>query len=356
MNTEQGGDGQGISRRSLLAGAGAAAGLALTSAAERALAAEPTAKSESTGQPVTIGAGKWRYELVENWGAPPEGMKYDFGCAIVADSRDNIYVHSHAQKMVLVFNRGGKLLRDFSADFAGSGAGSGHPSGHGTYLSHENGEDFLYFSVLAPYHQVIKTDLAGKVVMRIGQVKEAGPRSIQFSFNQPTDCAIAPNGDIYVCEGYGGNMVHRFSAQGKHIQTIGRPGKGPGEFTTCHGVWIDTRKSDPELYVADRNNSRLQVFALSGELKREVKEGIRQPCCFYQHKNVLFVPDLDKVVTILDKEDKVVAQLGDGRVVTDESAFQTPHALTVDSRGDFYCVEWVPDARLRKFRRAPEKA
>lgn len=354
MNREGNGEGQGISRRKLLAGAGvAAAGLAL--AGKRAYAEEPAKANEAAAPPLAVGSGKWRYEVVDGWGAPPDGMKYDYGCAIVVDAKDNVYVHSHAQKMVLVFNRRGKLLRDFSTDFAGTGAGSGHPSGHGTYLAHENGEDFLYFSVLAPYHQVIKTDLDGKVIMRIGQVKEEGPRSIKFPFNMPTDCAVAPNGDVYVCEGYGGNMVHRFTTAGKFVQTIGKPGKGPGQFTTCHGIWVDTRKSDPELYVADRNNNRLQVFALSGELKREVKEGIRQPCCFYQYKNVLFVPDLDKVVTILDKEDKVVAQLGDGHALTDPSAFVAPHALTVDSHGDFYCVEWVPDARLRKFHRSPAK-
>ena len=354
MDAEQHEESTGISRRQLLAGAGAAA---LALAGKPAFAAEPAKTEVSTTPPtpVVVGTGKWRYELVEGWGAPPDGMKYDYGCAIVVDGKDNVYVHSHAQKMVLVFNRRGKLLRDFSTDFAGSGIGSGHPSGHGAYLAQENGEEFLYFSVLAPYHQVIKTDLGGKVIMRIGQVKESGPSAIQFPFNMPTDCAVAPNGDLYVCEGYGGNMVHRFTSEGKFVQTIGKPGKGPGQFTTCHGIWVDTRKHDPELYVADRNNNRLQIFALSGELKREVREGIRQPCCFYQHQNMLFVPDLDKVVTILDKQDKVVAQLGDGHALTDASAFVAPHALTIDSRGDFYCVEWVPDARLRKFRRAPVK-
>jgi DNA-binding beta-propeller fold protein YncE len=351
MREKSGPSGAELSRRKFLAATGATvAGLAVGG---RVAAEEIAPKT-----PVTIGSGKWAYTLVDGWGAPPDGMKYDFGCAIVVDARDRVYVHSHAQKMVLVFDRDGKLLSDFNADFAGSGSGSGNPSGHGLYHQKAGRDEFLYFSVLEPYHEVVKTDLNGKVLMRLGQVKEESSTSIKFPFNMPTDVAVAPNGDLYVAEGYGGNKVHRFDEHGKFIQTIGEPGKGPGQFTTPHGIWIDTRKAkhEPEVYVADRNNNRLQVFTLDGKLKREVKEGIRQPCCFYPYKNVMFVPDLDKVVTILDENDAVVAQLGDGRTVTDDSAFKAPHALTVDSHGDLYVVEWVPDARLRKFKHTPQKA
>src|SRR5207245_554273 len=117
---------------------------------------------------------------------------------------------------------------------------------------------------------------------------------IQFNFNQPTDLAIAPNGDIYVAEGYGGNMVHQFDRNGKFIRTIGRPGKAPGEFNTPHGIWIDTRKGEPEVYVADRTNGRVQVFTLNGTLKRTIADGIvRNPCCFHPYKGKMFIPDLD---------------------------------------------------------------
>jgi peptidylamidoglycolate lyase len=334
-----------ISRRGLLAGAGAA-GLALAAGA----GASPL---EAAGG--IIGQGRWRYELVPGWGIPPDGIRYGFGCAVVVDARDRVYVHTQAQQMVLVFDREGTLLGDFSTDFAGTRTASGHASGHGLYLAREGRHEFLYFTVLAPFHQVIKTDLQGRVLLRIGQVREESSTSARFPLNQPTDCAVAPSGDIYVCEGYGGNVVHRFNAQGKYLQTIGKPGKGAGEFSTCHGIWVDTRRGEPELYVADRNNSRLQVFSLGGELRREIREGIRQPCCFYQHKDLLFIPDLDKVVTLLDRQDRVVAQLGDGRTDPGDLAFQMPHAVAVDSRGDLYCVEWVPDARLRKFRHAPRK-
>lgn len=341
METGDSAGAAGITRRSFLTAAGVVvAGAAVGGAAEAA---------DSPRSGVTIGSGKWTYTLVEGWGAPPEGMKYEWGCAIVVDSKDRVYVHSRAAKSVLVFNRSGKLINDFGAEFA--------KTGHGLYHHRQGPDEYLFFTD-HPRNLVVKTDLAGKVLMRIGQVREENTTSIKFPFNQPTDVAVAPNGDIWVCEGYGANVVHRFNQYGKFIRTLGSPGKGPGQFTTCHGIWVDIRRSaeNPEVYVADRNNARIQVFDTDGQLKRIIHNGIRQPCCLYEHKGMMFVPDLDKVVTILDGHDRVAAQLGDGRGSADAEAFKTPHALTVDSRGDLYVVEWVPDARLRKFKHTPRKA
>lgn len=337
-----------LTRRGFLGAAGAAA-------AGLALGSEGSAQEKT---PVTLGSGAWTYTLVDGWGAPPPGMTFKMGCAVVVDSKDQVYVHSQADKMVVVYDKNGKILRDFGADFTGTGGAINRPSCHGLYLQKVGNDEFLYFSVLNPYHQVIKTDLEGKVLMRLGKVASESSTSISAPFNNPTDVAVAPNGDLYVCEGYGGNVVRRFDAQGKALGVIGTPGSGPGQFKTCHGIWVDTRRGkDPELYVADRNNGRVQVFSLEGQLKREIKEGMRKPCCFYQHRGALLIPDLDKVVTILNRQDKVVAHLGDGNAPgAAPAAFQAPHALTVDSEGSLYVVEWVADARLRKFKYTPVRA
>ncbi len=334
-----------VTRRQLLGVAGAGiAGAALG------------VSSADAQDSVTIGEGRYAYELVRGWGTPPEGITFKMGCAIVADRHDNIYMHSQADRMVVVYDRQGNLLRDFGTDFTGVGGNIQRGACHGLYLHREGGDEFLYFSVLNPYHQVIKTDLHGKILMRIGNVASENSTNIKAPLNNPTDVAVAPNGDIYVCDGYGDQIVRRFSREGKLIQAIGKPGKGPGEFQTCHGIWVDLRgkkKDEPELYIADRANGRLQVFTLDGVLKREVRDQMRNPCCFYTHKELMFVPDLAKVVTILDREDRPVASLGDGSRLQGEAAFQAPHALTVDSRGDLYVIEWVADARLRKFRHRP---
>ncbi|HEX4645984.1 MAG TPA: hypothetical protein VH598_10275, partial [Verrucomicrobiae bacterium] len=137
-----------------------------------------------------------------------------------------------------------------------------------------------------------------------------------------------------------------------------------GTFNTCHGVWINTLKGEPEVYIADRHNDRLEIFSLELEYKRTLSGYVRNPCCFYQHKDKIYIPDLAARVTIIDASDKLVAQLGDGKEADGKTAkpdnaknpalFSAPHALCLDSRGDLYVVEWVNFGRPRKFKHTPQ--
>ena len=108
----------------------------------------------------------------------------------------------------------------------------------------------------------------------------------------------------------------------------------------------------------------MQVYDLDLNYKRTVKpDGLRMPCCFYQHDGHLYIPDLGAQVTILDANDKLVAHLGDGREAdgktnkpdnqTNPALFATPHAMCVDSHGDLYVVEWLDFGRPRKFKHTP---
>ena len=190
---------------------------------------------------------------------------------------------------------------------------------HGLYWSKEGDQEFLYWTenVAAPKGKpklgarVYKTDLDGKILYQIGNVDKETETSQKFDFTNPTDVAVAANGDIYVVDGYGSQLVHRFDKNFKLIKTMGGPGKEHGKFNTCHGIWVNTLKKEPEIYIADRANDRVEVYSLDLEYKRTIR-GVRKPCCFYQHDGQLYVPDLDARVTILDADDKVVAHLGDG--------------------------------------------
>src|SRR5205085_1856552 len=143
---------------------------------------------------VVIGSGHWTYELVDGWGPLPPNLKFGQGCAVVVDSKDNVYVHSRAPQSVIVFDRKGKVLSDWGAEFAATA--------HGLYWHKEGKDEYLFFTD-HPRNLVVKTDLTGKKLLQIGDVKEENSTSIKFPFNQPTDVAIGTNGDIYVCEGYG---------------------------------------------------------------------------------------------------------------------------------------------------------
>ncbi len=323
--------------------------------------------------PVKIGTGRWTYTLDQDWGRLPEGMKFGLGCGIVVDSKDRVYVTSRSNApCVAVFGADGKLEETWSADFAQSvGLGSADEvsaTAHGIYWSKEPGGEFLYFTEnsgkgkegKAIGRRVYKTDLKGKVLYTIGNVDAEDATHQKFDWSNPTDVAVAPNGDIYVVDGYGSQRVSRFDANLKHLKTIGGRGKDNNTFNTCHGVWVSTLNAEPEVYIADRANSRLQVYSLDLEYRRTVAgDFVRNPCCFYQHDGHLFVPDIASVVTVLDPKDQKVAMLGDGKGVAaspgPEAAdkFFRPHALCLDSKGSLYVLEWVGWGRVRKFHHTP---
>jgi len=179
----------------------------------------------------------------------------------------------------------------------------------------------------------------------------------------PTDVAVAPDGTFYVADGYGQDWIHHYDHDGKRIRSWAGPGSEPGKVKGPHGIWVDTRRSEPLIYIADRTNERIQVFTLDGEHVRFV-DGVRRPCCFYQYEDDLFIPDLRSRVTVMGIHDEVVTHLGDDSAGWEQldwprnpaseynpAKFVAPHALTVDSHGDLYVIEWVPTARLRKFAR-----
>jgi peptidylamidoglycolate lyase len=346
----------------------------LAGAASAALAVPgcATRSAQQAPPPARIGSGYSTYEAVADWGKLPAGMTYGWGCGVVVDSRDRVFVTSRsANPCVTIWDRHGNLLEAWSDDFAqkiGYTTAQIKSTAHCIYLSREHGQEFIYWTEnnsgkTTPVYgaRVYKTDLRGKVLYTIGNVEKEGSTSQKFDWTNPTDVAVSPNGDIYVVDGYGSQRVSRFDKNFTPIRTIGGPGKEHGQFNTCHGIWINTLKSEPEVYIADRANGRIEVFSLALDYKRTLLDGeVRNPCCFYQHKDRIYIPDLKSRVTIIDGNDKLVAHLGDGLNQADNKTnpalFAAPHALSVDSHGDLYVVEWVDFGRPRKFKHTPQAA
>jgi hypothetical protein len=357
-------------RRDFL-GSAAAAAAAASAGRVWAAEAEPKGVAGVAMPEVKIGAGKATYTLDPSWGALPEGMKYGFGCGIVVDGQDRVIVTTRSTSpCVAIFDKDGKLVETWSKEFA-AGVGFEKPeqvaaTAHGLYWSKEADGEFLYWTENVAGGKngpkigarVYKTDLKGKVLHTLGNVASEGPASQKFDFTNPTDVAVAPNGDIYIVDGYGSQLVHRFDKSFKHLKTMGGRGKEHGKFNTCHGVWVNTLKTDPEVYIADRANNRIEVYSPELEYKRTV-EGLRAPCCFYQAGGLTYVPELGARVTILDADEKVVAHLGDGAGIKSAEIgkhpdkFATPHALTVTADGSICLLEWLPFGRVRKFKHTP---
>lgn len=299
-----------------------------------------------------IGNGR-TYEWLENWAKLPEGVVFGFTHGVVVDAKDNVYVHNKSKDAVCVFDRDGNFIRSWGPEFQ-NGA-------HGMFLSEEKGKEYLYLAD-NKRHLVMKATLDGEEVWTIGMPDRPDLYESEKQY-KPTDVCVAPNGDFYVFDGYGRSWVHQYTRDAKYIRSIGGPGSEPGKLSCPHGGWIDTRKNSPELYIADRKNNRIQVFTLDGRHLRFITNEMRRPCCFYQWKQEMYVPDLEARVTILDMDDKPIAVLGDNPEApktTDwpnipdklqPGKFNSPHACCVDSRGDLYVAEWISTGRLIKLRR-----
>ena len=172
----------------------------------------------ASADPAIIGHGTHRYRVNLNWGRL-DATRYPMKDAheMVEDSQGRIVLlTNHTQNNVLIYDKSGKLLESWGTEY---------PGAHGLTLSRENGEDFLWISDTSR-HEVIKTTIAGQVVMTLPYPKETG---LYENANEyvPTEVAVSPRGDIYVADGYGKQFVIQYDSQGELVRTFGGRGDDP---------------------------------------------------------------------------------------------------------------------------------
>jgi len=270
------------------------------------------------------------------------------------DKEDNVHIFNQSEDAVVTFDREGSFLNSWGAQFA-KGA-------HGMFLSTEDDAEYLYLTDLQR-HCVTKTTLHGEVVWVLSAPDIPDVYASPEAY-QPTDVAVAPNGDFYVCDGYGQNWIHHYDRNAKYLRSWGGKGSDAGQLDCPHGLWFDTRGEKPLLLVADRGNKRIQIFTPDGRHLGFITDELRLPCCFYQFGQELYIPDLLARVTILDLENKLICHLGDNPDIWQRDGwpnipatdlqpgkFVAPHAVCVDSQGDLYVAEWYEKGRITKLRR-----
>jgi len=304
--------------------------------------------------PLLLGAGDQTYRWVPGWAKLPDGMTLGstHGC-IAIDQADNVYVCTDTENAVVVFDRAGNFLRAFGKELAGGL--------HGMQLRKEGSEEFLYLAHLAR-HQVLKTTLAGEILWTLGYPAESGLYEDPAQF-LPTSVAVAPNGDLYVADGYGLSWIHVFDAERHYKRSFGGLGALRGQFNTCHGLSVVEWKGAQVLVVADRENHRLQVLDLEGRVLAVTPGELRRPCDVEELGGALLVPDLAGRVTVLGAGGEVLAQLGEqpdpslwarndvGREHWKDGEFLSPHCARWDSHGDLYVVDWSLLGRISKLER-----
>ncbi|MGA1468007.1 MAG: hypothetical protein ACO38V_10225 [Phycisphaerales bacterium] len=310
---------------------------------------------------VTTGTGDQRYRVQHDWLMPPEGLAWGDTHGVCQDRAGDIYI-SHTVgagatngDAIYVFGPDGSFKRSFGSRFKGGG--------HGLDVREEDGVEFLYHCDVNR-RRLAKTTLDGTLLWEVGAPIEAsfdGARiyTAPEAWN-PTNVAFAPDGDLFVGDGYGRSFVHRYSKDGQWKSIVAGPGSGKGQVAQPHGLWLDERGGEPLLAVADRANRRIQWFDLDGQHVRFQTEGMRQPCHFKTRDDLMLVPDLSSVVTLVDSKGSVVAQLGDGDPTNLRGAaradfipgkFVHPHSATFLADGSILVVEWVPIGRVTRLER-----
>ncbi|MCA9270828.1 MAG: peptidase [Planctomycetales bacterium] len=356
-----------INRRSLLQAAGAAA-LASPLVASFNVHAE----DKSGGKNVVIGEGEHQYECIHDWGMDnlPQGAHYgNASHGVTIDEAGLIYItHYGGPGSIFVFDPDGKFVKSMG-DFHSQGSGNGqHGCGHGIDIRKEGGEEFLYLSASESSLDFAKINLKGELVWRRGrnELHEDSGKYPQGAAYRPTNASFRPDGGYYLGDGYGSNWLHHYDKDDKYVRSIGGGGTADGQFRTPHGQWLDDRDGTPKLVVADRANKRLQWFDMDGAHLKTL-DGFLFPADIDQRGELLLVPDLHCRITLLDKENNVVAQLGDDEAWRAEALagfkmrtqrpkwqpgkFIHPHDAAFDSAGNIFIAEWVATGRVTKLRK-----
>jgi DNA-binding beta-propeller fold protein YncE len=291
---------------------------------------------------VILGEGEHRYRVAAGWGQLPPDIKFGDCAAVVTDSKDNVYVFNRGAHPVVVFDRDGRFLRSWGQD-------AGFTNPHGASI----GPDERLYLTDDHGHAVRIFTLEGKLLQTIGTPKVPAERFSGNPFNRCTHTAHAPNGDLYVSDGYQNARVHKYAPDGKLIMSWGEIGTGEGQFNLVHNIACD---DDGWVYVADRENHRVQVFDGNGVYQTQWNNLMR-PCGLYVNRGsnpLAFIGELGPEtaatltkdvgnlgprVTVVANSGKVLAYLGKRPVGEDVGQFIAPHGIAVDSRGDIYVAE-----------------
>lgn len=292
----------------------------------------------------TTGAGQREYEVIEGWGELPEGWRWGQVGGVAVDSHDRVHVFTRSDHPLMVFDREGKFLYSWGEDI--------FKDAHGINIT---ADDSIYLVDRSP-QVAMKFTHDGELLFTMGNRDKPSDtgytdenRTVLRAgepFHHPTDASLAPNGEIYISDGYRNCRVHKFSSEGELLFSWGEPGNGPGQFRLVHSVWVHKGR----VYVADRQNDRLQVFTPDG-VHLETWPGFLQPCkIFIDAEDIIYVAELGDRVSILDLQGNVLCRWGEVRS-HEPGLFWGPHGIWTDSHGDLYVSEVLEGQRVQKFRR-----
>ena len=293
------------------------------------------------------------YTTIEKWGQLPDGRPWGSTSAVDVAPNGHIWVAERCGANtcagsnvppILEFDASGKFLKTFGAGLMVFPHGFHVDKDGNVWVTDAQGRD-------GKGHQVFKFSPEGKLLLTLGKAGVAGAGLDEF--NQPSDVAVGPNGDIFVADGHdtGSNMrIMKFTRDGKFIKTWGKPGAAPGEFNVPHGIAFDSKG---RLFVADRANNRLQIFDQEGTFLEEWKQFSRLSGIYIDRNDILYGADSEsntkrnpgwkrgiRVGSVRDG--KVIAFIPDPEEKPDASATSGAEGVAADAQGNIFGAEVGP--------------
>lgn len=317
------------------------------------LAALPAfAEDQKKVQPVRMGCGIMTFDTVPGWGLRPDGQSAlgPTHGGVVIDKEGNVY--TSAQKGVVVFSPEGMVLVEYLGDK--------YSNIHDMEIRAEGDKEYIYGARNANAEGIKFDAHSGEIVLKLTYPEESGLKLTKFN---PTAITVAPNGDIFLADGYASNYIFKYDKSGKYLKHFGQAGNDLKQFNTCHGMTLDTRYDPPRLLICDRNHApkgRLLHYDLDGNFIEEVITGLGMPTSAAVQGDYVSVPDLHGRVVILDKSNTIMAVLGHNpdpatkvnfNVPQDkwiEGIFNGTHGSYWDKDGNLYVQDWNVSGRIMK--------
>ena len=311
----------------------------------------PTFLSNASLKEEIIGHGDFKYRVNKQWGVLGDITPVNDCHEMVQDGKGRlILLNNETKNNIIIYDRSGKLVKSWGHDF---------PGGHGLTLSREGNEEFLFITDPVR-HQVYKTTLDGRILLTLSYPKETGKYEKEDQFN-PTEVAVAPNGDFYVADGYGLDYIIHYDHSGKIKNIFGGHGDGAQNLRNAHGVCVDLRdKKQPQLIVTSREEKSFKIYTLAGAYISTVH--IPDACIcrpVIHNENLYFSVLVSKMpwdsrsgfVIILDKNNKVISVPGGNApeylsgklqplVQASSKVFMHPHDVCIDNDHNIYVPQW----------------
>lgn len=307
---------------------------------------------------VQYGSDAFLYAEVSGWAQLPDGWELGEVVDIAVDNQDRVYIFSRGKHPVMVFAPDGRFIKSWGEGLFTRPHGISIDSNGDLYCVDDDGHWIGHFTS------------EGQLLSSLGKRNLGAAAQSGNPFNKPTKVAFDPDtDDLYIADGYGNARIHKFSRGGQHLFSWGEYGTDPGQFNLPHSVCTD---SEGRVYVADRENHRVQIFDHQGNYLTQWNN-MHRPCGLYIADDLAYIgqlltslsvnadyPNIGACITIHDLTGKRLARLGDIRYGEAPGQFIAPHSIAVDSQGSIYVgeVSWTaygqfldPPRKLKTFRK-----